>query len=459
MRGAPLHPDNLQPLGWLGIMRLGLVQTALGAIIVLTTSTINRVMVVELALPAMIPGALVALHYAVQVLRPRWGHGADVGGRLTPWIIGGMGTLALGGMGAAFAVALMEWSLIIGLGMAVLAFLMIGIGVGASGTSLLVLLSKRVEDKRRPAAATIVWVMMIIGFIITAGMAGHFLDPFSIARLVTVTSIVSVLAFSIACLAVWGMEGQGASRADEAAEAPPTRFSAALREVWAEPQARLFTIFIFVSMVAYSGQDLILEPFAGAVFGFTPGESTKLAGLQHGGVLAGMILVALVTTFISGRTASSTRFWTVGGCLASAIALLWLVMVAQTGASLPFRITVFALGVANGAFAASAIGAMMRLVGEGQKGREGVRMGLWGAAQGIAFGVGGFLGTMAADVARWLIASPASAYASVFLVEAGLFLFSALLAEKVAKAARNAKTEARTASDAEYEHPGFGHPA
>ena len=90
-------------LGWLGIMRLGLVQTSLGAIVVLTTSTINRVMVVELALPAILPGALVGFHYALQVLRPRWGHGSDVGGRRTPWIIGGMGVLALGGVLAAVA--------------------------------------------------------------------------------------------------------------------------------------------------------------------------------------------------------------------------------------------------------------------------------------------------------------------------------------------------------------------
>ena len=65
-------------------MRLGLVQTALGAVVVLTTSTLNRVMVVELALPALLPGLLVALHYAVQITRPRMGHGSDVGGRRTP---------------------------------------------------------------------------------------------------------------------------------------------------------------------------------------------------------------------------------------------------------------------------------------------------------------------------------------------------------------------------------------
>ena len=89
--------------GWSAIVRLGLVQAALGAVVVLCTSTLNRVMVVELALPALLPGVLVALHYVVQVVRPRLGHGADVGGRSTPWIIGGIAVLAFGGTLAALA--------------------------------------------------------------------------------------------------------------------------------------------------------------------------------------------------------------------------------------------------------------------------------------------------------------------------------------------------------------------
>ena len=106
---------NSAPLGWPNIVRLGLVQTALGAIVVLMTSTINRVMVVELALPAMVPGLLVASHYGVQILRPAWGYGSDVGGRRTPWIIGGMAILALGGVGAALGTALAASSSFLGL--------------------------------------------------------------------------------------------------------------------------------------------------------------------------------------------------------------------------------------------------------------------------------------------------------------------------------------------------------
>jgi MFS transporter, BCD family, chlorophyll transporter len=425
--------DNNNPLGWLGIAKLGLVQTSLGAIVVLTTSTINRVMVVELALPAMLPGALVGLHYAVQVLRPRWGHGADRGGRLTPWIIGGMALLALGGLGAAVATALMASSFILGLLLAVISFLFIGIGVGASGTSLLVLLSKRVSDQRKPAAATIVWIMMIMGFIITAGTAGHFLDPFSMERLIGVTACVSAIALLVTTLAVAGVEGRETSSPHTAPSQSQQSFKLALAEVWSEPRSRLFAIFIFVSMIAYSAQDLILEPFAGAVFGFTPGQSTKLSGVQHGGVLVGMLLVGFCTSILGGRFAGSTRLWTVGGCLASALLLLCLVSAASIGPSFPFRETVFCLGIANGAFAVSAIGAMMRLVSEGQPSREGVRMGLWGAAQGIAFGVGGFLGTAAVDLAKFILTSPVQAYAIVFAAEAALFIVSAYLADQVAK--------------------------
>jgi MFS transporter, BCD family, chlorophyll transporter len=417
------------PLSWLGIVRLGLVQTALGAIVVLTTSTLNRVMVVELALPAMLPGALVALHYAVQLLRPRLGHGSDTGGRRTPWIVGGMGMLAAGGFAASLATVWLATNLVAGLLLATLAFLMIGVGVGAAGTSLLVLLAKRVEPRRRPAAATIVWVMMIAGFIVTAASAGHALEPFSPGRLVAVAAVVAGGAFLLALAAVWGVEGRAPGEPVRPERTLP--FRAALAEVWAEPRARRFAVFVFVAMLAYSMQDLILEPFAGTVFGYSPGQSTKLAGVQNGGVLVGMLLVALLGTGVGGRRFGSLKAWTLAGCLGSAAALSLLALAGPAGPEWPLRPSVFALGFANGVFAVAAIGSMMGLAGEGREGREGVRMGLWGAAQAIAFGLGGFLGAAAADGARALFGSPMAAYTLVFAAEAGLFLVAAALAVRV----------------------------
>jgi MFS transporter, BCD family, chlorophyll transporter len=437
--------NSPKPFGWLSIIRLGLVQTALGAIVVLTTSTLNRVMVVELALPAMLPGALVALHYVVQLMRPRIGYGSDVGGRRTPWIVGGMAVLAIGGVLAAGATALMGSNLVFGVGLAVLAFLLIGLGVGSAGTSLLALLAKRVDPPRRAAAATVVWVMMIFGFAVTAGIAGKLLDPYSSARLLAVSAGVSLLAFALSAAAIRGIEGPVVAENKEkelqdVSQIEPSvkpSFREALVEVWAESDARRFTVFVFVSMLAYSAQDLILEPFAGAIYGFTPGESTKLSGLQHGGVLAGMILVAIAGSMFSARTLGSLRFWTVAGCVASAIAMIALAMAAWGQLTAPLPVIVVALGIANGAFSIAAIGSMMRLAAGGTTnatGREGMRMGLWGAAQAIAFGLGGFLGTVASDLARYLSGSAATGYGVVFAGEAVLFLFSAVIALMIGRA-------------------------
>ncbi len=408
------------PLGWLGIFRLGLVQAALGAVVVLMTSTLNRVMVVEYALPASLPGLLVTLHYAVQALRPRFGHGSDAGGRRTPWIIGGMAVLAAGGALAGLAVALMGENFAVGLALSILAFLMIGVGVGGAGTSLLALLAARVAPGRRAPAATLVWVMMVFGFVVTTAIVGRLLDPFSPERLLLVVGTACAVALLVAILAVQGLEGTRAA----APAAPQASFMVALRAVWQEPEARQFTVFVFLSMLAYSAQDLVLEPFAGSVFGLTLGESTRLASMQHGGVLLGMVLVAL----LAPRSGMPLRFWAVSGCLASAVAFAALVVAATLGPPWPLATSWFALGLANGVFAAAAIAMMMQLACEGGPGREGMRLGLWGAAQGIAFGLGGLAGAVAADVALWLTGSAAAAYAVVFGVEGALFLFAARLA-------------------------------
>lgn len=420
--------NRVDGLSWAGIFRLGLVQAAIGAMVVLTTSTLNRVMVVELALPALVPGLLVAVHYAVQVTRPRMGFGSDVGGRRTPWILGGLAVLGVGAVGAATATAWIGSQRTAGIALALACFVVIGVGVSASGTALLALLAQRVDEPRRPAAATIVWMMMIAGFAVTAGVAGRLLDPYAPQRLVAVMAAVCGTAFAIAVLALRGLEGPRVARG---AERQPAPFREALGEVWSDPDARRFTVFIFVSMLAYSAQDLILEPFAGSVFGFAPGESTALSGVQHGGVLAGMLLVAAAGSLQARGRGGSMRGWSVAGCLASAAALASLAMAGAVGPAWPLRASVFVLGAANGAFSIAAIGSMMRLAGEGRAGREGVRMGLWGAAQGVAFGIGGLAGTAASDLARWLIGTPGPAYASVFAIEAALFVWSAVLAARI----------------------------
>ena len=436
-------PQNQSELSWIDIIRIGLVQTSIGSVVVIATSTLNRVMVVEIGLPALVPGILMTLHYAVQIMRPRWGHGSDGGQKRTPWIIGGMMILSMGGALAAYGTALMQNDLPLGLFISLIAFLMIGVGVGAAGTSLLTLLAVRSHPARRAPAATIVWTMMIAGFAITAISAGKALDPFSGERMILVSCIVSLIAVSVSTLAIWGIERKGTDRPQDESKKVP--FREAFKQVWSEPRTRRFTFFVFTSMFAYNAQDLILEPFAGLVFGMTPGQSTQLGGMQHAGVLVGMILVAIAGYLAGKGEALLLHRCMIGGCIASGIAMAAVAAGGIIGPQWPIREAVFVLGIANGIFSIAAIGSMMAMARSGHESREGVRMGLWGAAQALAFALGGLTGTLAVDLARWAFGSPTPAYTSVFLGEAALFILAALLASFVAR------TDVQEKSDETFE--------
>jgi len=420
-------------LSWIGIMRLGLVQMCLGAVVVLMTSTLNRLMVVELALPAVLPGALVALHYGIQISRPNWGFRSDVGGQRTRWIFGGMAALALGAFLAALSIPAMALAFGPGLTLAVLAYALIGAGVGASGTNLLALLASATLPHRRAAAATMTWLMMILGIAVTAGVVGGLLDPYSHPRMLAIVAVVSGASVLLTVLATLGIERtlnkRGAFR--PSARMQPSAsigFSEGMREVWSEPKARAFTLFVFLSMTAYFMQELILEPFAGLVFGLTPGQTTGLSGAQNGGVFAGMLAVGIACT---GLKWGSLRVWVVAGCIGSAGALGVIAVIGQTGDAAALVPTVTALGFFNGMFAVAAIGSMMALAGEGRGGRVGTRMGLWGAAQAMAAGFGGLLGAVLADAMRQILASDALGFGVVFVIEAAVFAMAALLALRV----------------------------
>ncbi len=441
------------PLTWVGVVRLGLVQTAIGAMFALTSRTLNRVMVVEYAMPAILPAAFVAWNYVVQLSRPRWGHGSDMGERRAPWIIGGMGVLALGGILATDATTMMAGSPVMGALLALLAYTLTGVGVGAAGTSLLALLATRTAPERRPAAAAVAWIMMIVGFILYAAFTRAFLEPFSAQRLALVASGVAAACFLVTLLAVRGAEPPAAEMdapSDASPGDPRPAFARVIAEVWADPLARRFTIFVFVSMLAYSTQELILEPYAGLVFHMSPAASAQLTGMEQGGALMGMILAGALGARLGGRGSAWMRPWTVAGCVGSAIALAGLSAASLVGPAWPLAPTVFALGLANGVFAVSAIGSMMGLAGGGGGGQAGARMGLWGAAQAGAFALGGFLGAAGVQALRGLLHQSGPAFVLVFAAEAAVFLASAVLAARLEPSpARTEPTSADAAPNLE----------
>jgi BCD family chlorophyll transporter-like MFS transporter len=425
---APASPPATG-LSWFAIVRIGLVQASIGAMVMLTTTVLNRLMVVEYALAAAIPAGLVGWHYAVQLCRPLWGHGSDKGGSRTLWIMGGLAVLALGALLAVQVTLMTAGNFALGIGLGIIAYTLIGIGVGAGGTSALALLASGVAPHRRAAAAAVTWIIMIAGIVVSAITVSQMIDPFSPERLWWVASVLLLACLFVAALATFRLEPRGPLAFAETAKAgAPPSFRAAISEIMAEKAARRFTLFIFASMMAFNMQDLILEPFAGLVFGMTPGESTGLGGMQSGGVLAGMIVAGVGGSAFAARLPVELRHWIVFGCLGSALALAGLAMAAMVGTGWPIHANVFALGFCNGLFAVAAIGAMMGLAGAGTKTREGVRMGVWGAAQAVAFGLGGLVGALGVDFARAAYGADGPAFQLIFAIEGALFVLAAWLA-------------------------------
>ena len=400
--------------GWGTLARLCLVNAAIGGLAALPVNLFNRLMTVELALPALLPGLLVALHYAVQLSRPVWGHRSDAAGRRTPIILGGMAVLGLGVVAAAWGVglptplALAVWTA---------AYVAIGLGVGAAGTSFLALLATAAPESRRGAAATFAWLTLIAGAIAASIGTGIALEPYSPARLTLVVAAVASIALVLTLFATWGVE----RRLSAPVPAPEARAGLipALRATWSDPAARAFTGFVFLSILAFYLSELIFEPFAGHVHGLSPEASTKLSGGKDGAALLGMIAAGGLATLRIG----TLRAWAVIGCILSAGGLVAL------GLRAPLMPATVTLGLGNGLFVVGAIGSMMRLA-SARAGAAGTRMGVFGAAQAIAAGLAGLTATAALDLLRLGLPTE-RAYATLFAVEAALFLLAALVAARI----------------------------
>jgi len=416
-------------MSWFSIFRLGIVQLCIGSIVVLPLSTFNRLMVIELALPALLPGFLIALHYGVQITRPSWGYLSDQEKNRSKWIKRGMIILSVGGITAAFSISIFNFSFAIGILTSILAYSLIGLGVGAAGTPLLALLAAYTSEERKAAAASITFLMMIFGLAFTAVIVGNLLDPYSNQKLIAIVTSIAALANILTYISISGIEK--ALVPPNSSQLHPESFTdqesnllRGIKQIWNEPEARLFTFFVFLSMTAFFMQEVILEPFAGKIFNLSPGQTTALSGMKDGGSILGIILVILC---VSKFKLGTEKFWLFVGCLLSATSLFLITILGITLANQEMlKLSVLILGIANGIFTAGILGTMMKLASKGKtEDREGTRMGLWGASQAYAAGIAALLSTSLVDVLSSILTEPALSYGIVFSTQGVLFILSA----------------------------------
>ncbi|NEX44679.1 PucC family protein [Pseudotabrizicola algicola] len=432
---ADAASDGL-PLGQL--LRLSLFQVSVGMATVLLLGTLNRVMIVELSIPAMLVALMIAIPVLVAPFRAFLGHRSDthrsaIGWKRVPYLWFGslwqMGGLAV----MPFALIVLSGDQYLGPAwagevLAALAFLMTGIGMHMTQTAGLALAADRASDETRPRVVALLYIMFLVGMGASAVIVGWLLHDYDPITLVRVVQGCGAATLVLNIVALWKQE-KVAPMTKAQREEPRPQFRDAWRDLLAGGTAGRLLAVVVLGTLAFQMQDVLLEPYGGEILGLSVGATTLLTAAWACGALIGFLLAArwLMHGLDPYRMAAR-------GILAGITAFSCVIFAAPLDSTLVFYAGAFGIGFGGGLFGISTLTAAMTVPARGLAG-AGLALGAWGAAQATAAGLAILIGGTLRDVVSHMATSgklgaltdPSLGYSVVYHLEIGL-LFATLVA-------------------------------
>jgi len=418
------------------LLRLSLFQVSVGMALVLLVGTLNRVMIVELQVPASLVSIMVSLPIIFAPIRALIGfrsdtHKSALGWRRVPYIW--MGTMVqFGGLaimpfallvlaGAGNASEAPAW---IGLAAAALAFLFVGAGIHTTQTVGLALACDLASPKAQANIVGLMYVMLLIGMIGSALIFGQLLEEYSPGRLIQVIQGCAVVTIVLNAIALWKQESREEARA-RALVAREQNFKESWETFKEGGQAIRRLIAVGFGTMAFSMNDVLLEPYGGELLNMSVSATTVLTATLAVGCLFGFSIASKVLSagYDPFKMASN-------GAKIGIPAFILVIAAAPLNSTLIFIVGVVLIGFGNGLFSHGTLTATMRYAPENQ---SGLALGAWGAVQataaGIAVGVGGIfrdiLGGMASrNYFGADLNTPATGYCGVYLLEIILLLIT-----------------------------------
>lgn len=413
------------PLGRL--LRLALFQVTVGMATVLLNGTLNRVMIVELGTPAWLVALMIAIPLLVAPFRALIGHRSDnhrslLGWRRVPYIWFGS-LLQFGGL------AIMPFSLLllsrpdtflIGAIAGALAFLLTGAGVHTTQTAGLALATDLAPESSRPRVVALLYVMLLVGMMVSALVMGSLLADFSPTRLVQIVQGAAVVTMVLNMIALWKQEAQDKVRTAPDRETPA--FSIVWRDFASQPRNGRLLLAIGCGAAAFSMQDILLEPFGGEILGLSVGATTSLTGIWAFGTLAGFALAGRQLA----QDAEPLRLAGFGAAI-GLFAFSMLLFAAPLAAPGLLFAGALLIGLGAGLFSVGTLTEIMALGSTTANGAAaGLALGAWGAVQASASGLAIALGGVIRDVVAALaladgmgetLAYRATGYGTVYFIE------------------------------------------
>ena len=422
------------PLGQL--LRLSLFQVSVGIAMVLLIGTLNRVLIVELGVPAWLVSLMVGLPLVFAPFRAFIGfrsdnHRSALGWRRVPYIW--MGTLLQFGGLAIMPFALLILSgdthgpLWIGQVASALAFLLVGAGLQTAQTAGLALATDLAPEAVRPRVIALMYVMLLVGMVASGLAFGKLLANFSQIRLIQVVQGAAVMTMLLNLTALWKQEARGAAK-----PLPPqpqrVKFIDSWREFTRHARAIRFLVAVGLGTAAFNMQDIVLEPYGGEILHLPVAATTALTAMLAGGALAAFSIAARLL----GHGADPYRL-AAYGVLIGLIAFAAVIFSAPMASPLLFRLGTLLIGFGGGFFS---VGTLAGAMARERNGESGLALGAWGAVQattmGLAIAMGGAIRDGITSLATHgalgpALTSPATGYSVVYHIEIA-FLFATLVA-------------------------------
>ena len=422
------------PLGRL--LRLSLFQLSVGMTLVLLVGTLNRVMIVELGLPATVVGVMIALPLLFAPFRAVVGyksdtHRCELGWRRVPFIWKGT-LLQFGGF------AIMPFALLVLAGMgeaehapiwvghvaAALAFLLVGAGAHIVQTAGLALATDLTPPESHPKVVGLMYVTLLVGMIASALIFGMALDNFSPGRLVQVIQGAAVVAVVLNTVAMWKQETRRPPRGAAAPAMDPT-----FRESWARfcesDYAVRRLVIVGLGTMAFGMADVLLEPYGGQVLNWSVAATTKLTAVL---ALGGLLGFAFASHAL--RPGSNPYSLAQTGALIGLPAFGLVIIAGPLNLDGLFLIGNLLIGFGAAIFGHATLTATMN---DAPKEQAGLALGAWGAVQATAAGIALALSGTLRDLINlavgtsgelWGMAAVAYGYITVYALEIVLLLIT-----------------------------------
>ncbi|SIR42095.1 MFS transporter, BCD family, chlorophyll transporter [Rhizobium sp. RU20A] len=417
------------PLGRL--LRLSLFQVSAGCIMVLLNGTLNRVLIVELGVPVALVSAVIAIPVLAAPLRLFFGYRSDtyrsvLGWRRVPYVwMGSM--LQFGGLAIMpFALLLLqsqtvgpEWA---GAAGACLAFILCGFGLHMAQTAGLALASDLAPEDKRPRVVALLYLMLLAGMMAASAFYSVALTDFTAVQLIQVIQGTAVLTLVLNVIAMWKQEARNPRLT--AADRKVPGFFEALSAYRSDPGVTRLLVAVAIGSMAFSMQDILLEPYGGEILGMPVGRTTLLTGLWAAGAMLGFMLAAR-----SLQRGGAVHRIAARGLMIGIAAFSAIIFAEPMAFDALFYMGAAAIGLGNGLFS---VGTLLAAMAVSRRADSGVVVGAWGAVQATAIGTALLLAGFIKNVVNALALSgalglamltPASGYLVVYGLEIVLLFF------------------------------------